>query len=190
MAATNRGDPCPSGHPPDWTVLVLFPSFQTHFQELTVPEPSHPQQECLPVQQVSVQSLDDTGVRHVLPPAVLLRSARTLVEAGQEVTVRFCKDVLCPSNQQTEQDLSLWTADHGSCPDLVQACESQSTSHGCLVHQSFLGAAVHVCTGSKHCHAPPNNTDPAKRDPDLPEVRSRTPLLDHANETHLNQCRP
>ena len=100
------------------------------------------------------------------------------------------KDVLCPLSQQTEQDLLLWTADHGSCPDSVQTCDSQSNSHGCLVHQSFLGAAVHVCTGTMHCPAQPNNTDPATRDPDLPEAQSRTPLLDHANGTHPNQCRP
>ena len=137
-----------------------------------------------------MQSLDDAGVRHALPPAALLQSAHTLAEAGQAVAVSACKDVLCPFSQQTEQDLLLWTADHGSCPDSVQACESQSNSHGCLVHQSFLGAAVHVCTGSMHCRAQPNYTDPATRDPDSPEARSHTPLLEHANGTHPNQCRP
>ena len=63
----------------------------------------------------------------------------TLAEAGQAVAVSARTDVLCPVSQQTEQDLLLWTADHGSCPDSVQACESQSNSHGCHVHESFLG---------------------------------------------------
>ena len=84
----------------------------------------------------------------------------------------------------------LWTADHGSHPDSVPACESQSHSHGCRVHQPFLDEAVHECTVSTHCRAQPNNTDPATRDPDSPVAQSSTPLLDHANDTHPNQCRP
>ena len=67
------------------------------WQQLTVPVLSHPhRKECPQVRSVSVQSLDDAGVRHALPPAALLQSAHTLAEVEQAVEVSARKDVLCP----------------------------------------------------------------------------------------------